>query len=185
MTELPGVAVGADINAEFLLALGGIKQQLQYLRKENHEAKRQAEYARLKNYLPLTGNVVLTAGGAGFVDLGTPALGRVWTIRMLAAATQGGELAAASVVNLAWYIGVNIPGAAAGTSLQFTSQWRESTNSVPFMRTYTSDIHQLRAGEHLFAIAAGGTGSANANMVFNAVVLDEPMKVGIPIEAQG
>lgn len=184
MTEQPGIAVGANIDADFLVALGGVKRQLQYMRQENAEARRQAHYAQLKNYLPLTGDAILNASGVGFYDFGTPGFGRVWTVRYLSAATQGGELAAAAVVNVAWYIGVNIPGAAAATSQQFTSQWRLSTTSVPFFTTFTSTIHQLRYGEHLFVVTAGGAGATNANMVFNAVVEDEPMKVGVPTSAQ-
>lgn len=185
MTEGLGAAVGADVSGQFLIALGDVKKQLQYMRQENAEAARQASYARLKNYLPLSGDVTLSGGGAGFYDFGTPAFGRQWTVRFLSAATQGGELAVAGVVNLAWYIGANVPAAAAGTAQQFTSQWRESTTSIPFHNTYTSTIHQLRFGEHLFVVANGGANAANANMVFNAVVEDEPMKVGVPTSGQG
>lgn len=188
MTELPGIAAGANVNADFLVALGGIKKQLQLLRQENHEAQRQAHYAALKNYLPLTQTVVLNSQGFGFVDFGTPAFGRVWTVREILASEQGLELTANIPANIGWYIGVNVPNTgvnAAGTAVTFTSQWRASATGVPFLNTYTSDILQARYGEHFFAIVTGPVGVANATMVFNAVVLDEPMKVSVPTSSQG
>lgn len=185
MTEMPGAGVDAKLTLDLTAAIGGMTQQIKLLRSESAEERRQASYARLKNYLPLTAAVTLNASGIGFVDFGTPMFGRVWTVRLLTAAVQGGELAANAAANIGWYIGTTVPSGTVGTVTPFTSQWRDSAAGVPVVKTYTSDIHQVRMGEHLFVIVNGPVGQANANMVFNAVVLDEPMKVGIPASVQG
>jgi hypothetical protein len=184
MTEGPGLGIQADVGANLVLALGAVKEQLQRQRIEQAEERHQHALDRIKNYLPLTGSVVLTAAGVGVVELGTPALGRVWTLRQIMAAVNGGELSASAPANIGWYIGANVPGTAVGTSLQITSQWRASFTAVPSVNTYTSDILQLRMGDHLFAVVNGPVGLASANMVFNAMVLDEPAKAGIPTLAQ-
>lgn len=185
MTEMPGAGVDAKLTLDLTAAIGGMTEQIKRLREETAEERRQAAYARLKNYLPLSGQVTLNASGVGFVDFGTPALGRTWTVRLFTAAVQGGELAANAAANVGWYIGMLAPNNAVGTALQFTSQWRDSAAGVPVVKTYTSDIHQVRMGEHLFVIVNGPVGQANANMVFNVVVIDEPMKVGVPASVQG
>lgn len=182
MTEGPGVGIQADVGANLLLALGTANEHLRRLRAENAEDRVQRALSRIKNYIPLSAAVTLSGTGTGFVDLGTPALGRVWTVRLLMAATNGGELSANAAANIGWYVGVNVPGVTAGSSQQFTTQWRDSLTGIPGIRTYTSDIHQLRMGDHLFAVVNGPIGLANANLVFNAVVLDEPAKVGIPTQ---
>lgn len=187
MTETPGVgaAVGADISFNLIAALGGVTEQIKRLRAENAEERRQAAYARLKNYISLTAATTTNASGVGIVDLGTPAFGRVWTVRQLMAAVQFGELAANLPVNIAWYVGVNVPSTPNVYSIQVTSQWRDSAAGVPVNHTFTSDIIQARYGEHLFAIVNGPVGAANTELVFNAIVLDEPMKVGVPASVQG
>jgi hypothetical protein len=167
-----------------VLALGSVERHIQKMRAENAEDRVQRTLSRIKNYLPLSAAVTLNASGVGVADLGTPTLGRVWTVRQLMAATLGGELAASAAANIGWYIGTNVPGTAAGTSLQITTQWRASFTAVPGINTYTSDILQLRFGDHLFVVVNGPIGQANANMVFNAVVLDEPAKVGVPTQVQ-
>ena len=289
MTEQPGIAVGGTFNADVLLALGGVRDQLRHLRAENNEAVRQAAYARIKDYLPLTGSTVLDANGNGVIDLGTPMFGRVWTVRNLMSSILGQELAPSSVpafatasfpaaaagsvgvpagatitgytaqfgqaataqtLNLTlaitgygtivqpvvesattgetvqqsftpplaasggttlsypaslgsapgtltlfyttpsstavvgWYIGVNVPGTTSGAPLRFTNQWRETQSALPARNTYTSDIHQLRYGEHLFAIITGSSSGVGSEIVANAIVLNEPMKVGIPTSGQ-
>ena len=185
MTELPGAGVDAKLTLDLTAAIGGMTQQIKLLREESAEERRQAAYARLKNYLPLSQAVTLNASGVGFVDFGTPMFGRTWTVRLLTAAVQGGELAANAAANVGWYIGIMVPSSGAGTLTQFTSQWRDSAAGVPIVKTYTSDIHQMKSGEHLFAIVNGPVGQANANVVFNAVVVDEPMKVSAPASVQG
>lgn len=182
MTEGPGLGVQANFGADVVLAVGSVKEEIRRLRAESGEERVQRALARIKNYLPLSTGVTLSAGGVGVADFGTPMLGRVWTVRQWSASTNGGELSANAAANLGWYIGTNVPGTAAGTSLQFTTQWRDSFTGIPTVHTFTSDIHQLRNGEHLFVVVNGPVGLANANMVFNAVVLDEPMKVGIPTQ---
>lgn len=180
MNELPGVAVGANVNGDFLIALGDVKKQLQLLRTENHEAQRQAAYARIKNYLPFTQTCTVDASGNGFIDFGTPMLGRQWTLRNVASSVEGFELAAPAPSFIAgWYIGVPFNG----DTTRVTSQWRFTQSNPPVVTTFTSDIHQLRMGEHLFALVTGGT-TGNV-IVANVVVLDEPMKVGIPTTSQG
>lgn len=185
MTELPGAAVGANISVDLVAALGGVTEQIKRLRNDNDEERRQAAYARLKNYLPLSQQVTLNASGFGFADFGTPMFGRVWTVREWTASLQGGELTANTPANIGWYVGVNVPGNTAATAVTFTSQFRDTAAGIPVVKIYTSDVMQVRYGEHLFAIVAGPVGIANANLVFNAVVLDEPMKVGVPTSTQG
>lgn len=182
MTDGPGLGIQADVGANIILALGSVKEQIRLQRIEQAEYNKQRALAAIKNYIPLSGSAQLSASGVGVVDLGTPALGRVWTVRQLMAATLNGELAASAAANIAWYIGTNVPGAAASTGIQVTTQWRASMSNVPSILTYTSDILQARMGEHLFAIINGPVGLANANLIFNAVVLDEPMKAGIPTQ---
>lgn len=182
MTEGPGLGLQADVGANIVLALGSVKEEVRRMRAESAQAHVQRQLDRIKNYIPLTGSVQLNASGQGVFDLGTPMLGRVWTVRQLMASVQGGELSANAAANIGWYIGVNVPGTAVGTSLQFTSQWRASFTGVPAIQTYTSDILQAKAGEHLFVVVNGPVGQANAVMVFNAVVLDDPMKVGVPTQ---
>jgi hypothetical protein len=72
-----------------------------------------------------------------------------------------------------WYIGPGI--GAAG----ITSYWRENQAPLPARTTYTSDIHQVRYGDHLYAVVSGG--ALNDNVVGNVVVLDEPVKSGIAV----
>lgn len=182
MTESSGLGVQANFGADIVLAVGSVKDEIRRMRAENAEDRVQRALSRIKNYIPLTAQVTLSGTGVGVADLGTPALGRVWTVRLLMASTQGGELSANVAANIGWYIGVNVPGTVAGTSLQFTSQWRASFIGIPNTITYTSDIHQLRMGEHLFVVVNGPVGLAGANMIFNAVVLDEPAKVGLPTQ---
>jgi hypothetical protein len=182
MTEGPGLGIQANIGADIVLAVGSVKEEIRRMRAENAEDRVQRHLGRIKNYIPLTGVVTLSAGGVGVVDLGTPALGRVWTVRQLMASILNSELAASAPANVGWYIGTNVPGTAAGTSLQVTSQWRASMANVPAILTYTSDILQLRMGDHLFVVVNGPVGLANDTIVFNAVVLDEPSKVGIPTQ---
>lgn len=182
MTEDAGLGIQADVGANIVLALGSMSDQIRRMRAENSEAQVQRALSRIKDYVPLSAAVTLSATGTGVVDLGTPALGRVWTVRLLMAAVNGGELSANVAANIGWYIGINVPGTAVGTSLQFTTQWRDSFTGVPTLHTFTSDIHQLRMGDHLFAVVNGPVGLATANMVFNAVVLNEPAKVGIPTQ---
>lgn len=185
MTEMPGAGVDAKLTLDLTAAIGGMTRQLQLLRSETAEERRQAAYARLKNYLTLSAVTTTNASGVGIVDLGTPAFGRVWTVRQLMAAVQFGELSANLPVNIAWYVGVNVPSTPNVYSLQITSQWRDSASGVPANHTYTSDIIQARYGEHLFAIVNGPVGAANTELIFNATVLDEPMKVGVPASVQG
>lgn len=182
MTEGPGLGAQVNFGADIVLAVGAVKEELRRFRAQTAEDKVQRNLARIKNYIPLSDQITLNASGQGVADLGTPALGRVWTVRQLMAAVQGGELSANAAANIGWYIGVNIAGVAVGTSLQFTSQWRASFAGVPAIQTYTSDILQLRMGDHLFAVVNGPVGQANASMVFNAMVLDEPAKVGVPTQ---
>ena len=181
MTEGPGLGIQANLGADIILALGSVKEEIRRSRAENAEWEKQRALGRIKNYIPLSAQVILNGTGQGVTDLGTPALGRVWTVRQLMAATQGGELSANAAANIGWYIGTNVAGTAVGTSQQFTSQWRASFAGVPAINAFTSDILQLRYGDHLFVIVNGPVGLAAANMVFNAVVLDEPAKVGSPI----
>lgn len=182
MTETPGVgaAVGADINVNLIAALGGVTEQIKRLRAENAEERRQAAYARIKNYLPFTQTCTVDASGNGFIDFGTPMLGRQWTLRNVASSVEGFELAAPAASFIAgWYIGVPFNG----DTTRITSQWRFTQYNPPVVTTFTSDIHQLRMGEHLFALVTGGT-TGNV-IVANVVMLDEPMKVGVPTTSQG
>lgn len=181
MTEGLGLGMEADASAKIVLALGSVKEEIHRSRVENAEYNKQRHLERIKNYIPLSQAVTLNASGQGVVDLGTPSLGRVWTVRQIMASVLNGELAASAAANIGWYIGTNVPGPAAGTgALQVTTQWRASFTAVPSIQTYTSDILQLRSGDRLFVVVNGPVGQANAVMVFNAVVLDEPMKVGVP-----
>lgn len=177
MTEGPGLGIQATVGANLEFALGAVTEQLRRLRQENAEDRVQRALARIKNYIPLVQNVVLDAGGAGVMDFGSPALGRVWTVRQLSAAVNGTELVtpAASFV-IGWYIGTNVPG----NTTRFTTQWRLTQYNPPVVNTFTSDIHQLRFGEHLFGMVANG--AAGNDIVAQAIVLDEPMKVGIPTQ---
>lgn len=184
MTDGPGLGIQADIGADIVLALGSVREEIKRQRADHAADRVQRTLERIKNYIPLTAATTLNANGVGVVDLGTPTLGRVWTVRQLMASVMFGELSANSAANIGWYIGVNVPSTPGTYSVQFTSQWRASFAGVPAINTYTSDILQLRMGEHLFAIVNGPVGQANASMVFNAVVLDEPMKVGVPASVQ-
>lgn len=185
MTDGLGVGIQADGSANIILALGSVREEIRRQRADNAQDRVQRQLDRIKNYIPLSGSVVLNASGQGIFDLGTPMLGRVWTVRQLMASVQGGELSANAAANIGWYIGVNVPGTSVGTSVQFTSQWRASFAGVPAIQTYTSDILQAKNGEHLFVVVNGPVGQANANMVFNAVVLDDPLKVGVPTQPGG
>lgn len=177
MTDGPGLGLQADVGANIIFALGSVREEIQRMRAENAEDRVQRALSRIKNYIPLTQTVVLDGSGNGVIDMGTPALGRVWTVRQLATAVQGFELVAPAAAFIAgWYIGVNVPG----NTTRFTSQWRLTQYNPPVVNTYTADIHQARMGEHLFAMITGGT--AGNTIVANAVVLDEPMKVGIPTQ---
>lgn len=182
MTEGPGLGLQANVGADIVLAVGSVKEEIRRLRSENAEDRVQRSLSRIKNYLPLTGFTTLTAAGSGVVDLGSPSLGRVWTVRQLMAALNGSELATGVAITLGWYIGV-IPAAQIGLPglQQITAQWRASMTTVPSYTTFTSDILQVKGGEHLFAVAA--TGPPNGNLVLNAMVLDEPAKVGVPTSA--
>lgn len=182
MTEGPGLGIQADLGANIILAMGSVKEEIRRMRAENAEDRVQRALSRIKNYIPLSAQVTLNASGQGVVDLGTPALGRVWTVRQIMASVNGGELSANAAANIGWYIGANIAGVGVGITQQFSTQWRAAFTGVPAIQTYTSDILQLRMGDHLFAVANGPVGQANASMVFNAVVLDEPAKVGIPTQ---
>lgn len=184
MTEGPGLGIQADVGANIVLAVGSVKEQLQRLRTENLESRKQQALDRLSNYLPFTATVTLNGSGVGVADLGTPMLGRIWTLRQLMAAANGGELAVSAPANIAWYIGPNVPGAAAGTSLQFTNNWRASFANIPAILTYTSDILQVHYGDHLFVVVNGPVGLAGVNLVLTALVKDEPAKAGIPTLVQ-
>lgn len=182
MTEGPGLGIQADVGANIILALGSVREEIRRQRADAANDRVQRQLERIKNYIPYSAAVTLNASGQGVADLGTPTLGRVWTVRQIMAALLNGELSANSAANIGWYVGTNVPGTVAGTSQQFTTQWRASFAGVPALNTYTSDIIQLRYPDHLFVVVNGPVGQANANMVFNAVVLDEPAKVGIPTQ---
>ena len=177
MTEGHGIGLQANFGADVILALGSVKEEIRRMRAENAEERQQRALARIKNYIPLTQNVVLDGSGNGVMDFGTPALGRVWTVRQWGAAVNGTELVApAASFIIGWYIGTNV----AGTTNRFTNQWRQTQFNPPVVTTFTSDIHQIRMGEHLYAVVISGT--AGNTIVGNAVVLDEPMKSGIPTQ---
>lgn len=111
--------------------------------------------------------------GNGLAANGTPNL----AISALAGGGPG-DLTIDYQINVAgaqvnWYIG---PGFGTGA---ITSLWREQQYPLPARTNYTSDIHQVRYGDHLFAVITGGT--SGANVVGNVVVLDEPVKSGVPV----
>lgn len=184
MTESPGLGIQTSVGADIVLAVGSVKEEIRRQRYEQAQDRKQRALDQISNYIPLTQIAALSGTGVGVADLGTPALGRTWTVRQLMAAANGGELAASSAANIGWYIGPNVPGTAGGTSLQFTNNWRASMANVPAILTFTSDILQVGYGAHLFVVVNGPVGQAGVNMVFTAMVKDEPSKAGIPTLVQ-
>lgn len=66
-----------------------------------------------------------------------------------------------------WYVGPLM-------SANNTPLWRWQTKSMPGLDKFTSNLIQVRAQEHLYALITGGI--VNQTIVCNAIFLDEPFK---------
>lgn len=151
-----------DVFAKFSLSVDRLATQLE--RQNSLEQKR---LSVLPRNIPM---IRRSQPGAGTTDVqafGGPQPGREWVVRLLAAFAS--PLAAnASVVT--WYVGQNMPGAAAGTLPSGMARWQFP--SVPGFQNFTSDVIVLRWGEQLVA----GLTAVPLNSVIDltAVVDDQP-----------
>jgi hypothetical protein len=158
---------GLNFWADFKLSLTSLTQALQAQQRSV-----QAKLAMQPRYTPLVGSTVITAGGTGVIDFGTPADGRAWTVRQLTSALQGGEATATNTGVACWYVGMMT-----GTATQ-TVQWRHKQAALPQFDNFSGDYITVRAREHLFVVYTGAT--AASIMVSTAVIHDRPLYDRVP-----
>lgn len=130
---------------------------------------RQRRLTILPRYVPMEKLSV----GSALVDFGAPQNGRVWTVRLLGAA-ESPDPTIANISNVTWYIGPYVPGAAPTNFLPITSARDCFATGLPVFRTYTSNVHQVLANQHLVAGVTGVPASPHNAIALVAVILDQP-----------
>jgi hypothetical protein len=118
--------------------------------------------------------------GKGLLPFGNPTL----SINTTAGGGSGVltiyGLQTGSPAQVNWYVGAVMPTiTAGGVSNPVTSQWKWQHEVLPRIDNFTSDVIQVKAREHLFAIITSGI--PNETIVCNGTVLDEPLKSARPI----
>lgn len=130
---------------------------------------RQRRLSVLPRYVPME----RLAASAGLVDFGAPQNGRVWTVRLLGAA-ESPDPTLANAANVTWYIGPYVPGAAPANFLPITSARDCFATGLPTFRTYTSNVHQVLANQHLVAGVTAVPALPHNVIALVAVILDQP-----------
>lgn len=118
--------------------------------------------------LPQAGTV--PASGPLTLDLGTPQMGRAWSVRRLSVSDSSSAIA--TVAGAAtWYVGpaaIPAPGNVA---------WRLAT--LPAVERFTGDTLRIKAGEHLICVITGGT--AAQGIIARADIADYPADAGVSV----
>jgi hypothetical protein len=161
--DSPGLNIWADLKLSLTSLTDAIVKQQRTL---------QSRLGVQPRYTPLPGSCQIPASGSNYIDFGTPADGRAWTVRQLVSALQGGEATATNTGVACWYVGV-LDGLVTNTS-----QWRHKQAALPEINNFSGDYITVRAREHLYVVYTAAT--PNATMVSVAVIHDRPMYDRVP-----
>lgn len=154
---------GFHLFAKFGLAIESLSAEIKRANDIN-----QRRLAALPRYVPME-----KMGQAnGFVDFGTPQPGRVWIVRMLAAA-ESPDPTVTNNSDVTWYIGPFVGGGATNF-LNVTSARDAFVTGLPVFRTYTSNVLMVLPQQHLVAGLTAVAASPHNNIALMAVVLDQP-----------
>lgn len=118
--------------------------------------------------------------GKGLVPFGNPTLSINTTVGGGSGVLTIYGLQTGSPAQVNWYVGAVMPQlTSTGISNPVTSQWKWQHEILPRIDNFTSDVIQVKAREHLFAIITNGI--PNEIIVCNGTVLDEPLKSARPV----
>lgn len=136
--------------------------------KRNNDLN-QRHLSILPRYVPIE---KMTQASA-LIDFGAPQNGRVWIVRLLGA-SESPDPTVANAAVVTWYIGPYAPGVS-GANLQPVTSVRDVFNGgLPQYKTYTSNVHQVLANQHLVAGVTAVPASPHNAIGLVAVVLDQP-----------
>lgn len=114
---------------------------------------------------------VATGGPDLVIDLGAPAMGRMWSVRALAVAPAGG-VTGTLAGSAYWYIG--------NPSVYGPGEWCAPVQTtLPAFNTVTRDSADVHPTDHLFCVIHGGTAGQSAYA--RAVILDFPRYTPRPV----
>lgn len=112
--------------------------------------------------------------GNSLIDFGSPQPGRVWIIRLLGAG-ESPDPTLANGADVTWFIGPYVPGIANPNLMPITSVRECFATGLPVFRTYTSNVLQVLANQHLVAGVTATPASPHNSIALVAAFLDQPL----------
>lgn len=104
-------------------------------------------------FVPFTQQVVLSAAGAGLVDLGGPTAGYMWMVRRVSISDSQSARASMGAAIGDFYTAI----AQEVTATVRPQLWSWSFASLPNLATFGDSDFPVQYGEHLTGVIAGGT----------------------------